>query len=82
MKGQVTMINLMALVITIIVYMALLPVINGFIDTTVVELQSNPTQYTNIQVIMLYLMPFLLLLMIILTGFNYAIPRREGFGGP
>lgn len=81
MKGQVTFINLLAIVVTIIVYMALLPVINNFIDNTVVDLEASPNEYTTIQVALLYLTPFLILLMIILSGLNMAIPRREGFGG-
>jgi len=81
MKGQVTFINLIAIAVTLIVYMAILPVINSFIDTTVSDLLLSPNQYTTVLVAMLYLVPFLLLLMIILSGLNMAIPRREGFGG-
>lgn len=81
MKGQITFINLIAIVVTIIVYAALLPVINTFIDTTVAELLLSPNEYTTVLISMLYLVPFLLLLMIVLSGLNMAIPRREGFGG-
>ncbi|MDD3906479.1 MAG: hypothetical protein PHS46_08185 [Candidatus Omnitrophica bacterium] len=81
MKGQVTFINLMALLVTIFVYFTLMPVLNAFIDPLVTDLEANPTQFTTAEVLVIEMLPFLILFMIVLSGFNMAIPRREGYGG-
>lgn len=80
MKGQITIVNLIAVLLTIFVYFAMLPILNTFIDNTVVSLQNNPNEYTDMQITLMYMLPFVMLLMIILSGLNMAIPRREGFG--
>ena len=80
MKGQVTIINMLMLVMTFIAYFALLPVLMQFIADTTVQLQIEPTSMTPAIIMLLNLIPFLIPCMIIITGFIYAIPRREGFG--
>jgi hypothetical protein len=81
MRGQVTFINLIAIMVTIFVYFVMLPVLNSFIDPVVVDLEASPDAYTTAMVAIIRLLPFLILLMIVLSGFNMAIPRREGYGG-
>jgi len=81
MKGQVTFINLLAIVVTLFVYFALLPVLTDFIDVTAAELLLSPNAYTSLIITMMYLTPFAIILSIILSALNMAIPRREGFGG-
>lgn len=80
MKGQITPINFMILLATVIIYMALLPVLNIFIDSTVATLDETPNEFTPMTILMLYAIPFVMLLAIVLTIFQYAIPRREGEG--
>ncbi len=78
LKGQITLVNFLAIFVTFILYMVLVPVLNPMIDTLVVSLESDPNDITPAIVMLLRIMPFVLLLGIVLTTFNYAIPRREG----
>jgi len=78
-KGQVTITNLIALVITFLLYFILaVPLLTPLIDDVVTELEANPNEFTAVTVMLLYIVPFLILLMILITGLNYAIPQREG----
>ena len=81
MKGQLTMINLMVIFIILVVYiMGLMPVLQDVISEAVANNNALVPQPENIGLIntLLELIPFLILAMIVLTGFMYATPRREG----
>ena len=77
-KGQITLTNFLAIFVTFILYMVLVPVLNPMIDTLVIKLQTSPNDMTDAIIMLVRIFPFTLLLGIILTTFNYAIPRREG----
>lgn len=77
-KGQISFVNLIMILITCILYFMLLPLLNDISDMTVTDLEASPNEYTSLEVALIYLLPFLVLLMIVITGFNYAIPRVEG----
>jgi len=79
MKGQVTFVNLIAVVITLIVYFMFIPILQPMIDSTAVYLNSDPNSTTPILIVMLDFLPFILLLSIVLTAINYAVPKREGY---
>ncbi len=78
MKGQTTIVNLLMLLMTFIAYFAMLPMLMQIISDTVIQLQANPTTMTSAIIMLLNLIPFLIPCMIIITGFIYAIPNREG----
>jgi len=77
--GQITVLNLIMVLITLFLYFAFVPVIEPMIQDTITYLETNSSNpYTPIISVMLYMVPFMLLLVIVVTAFNYAIPRREG----
>lgn len=72
MKGQFTIVSLMVVFVTLIVYMiAVYPVLNTFITDFVAESTDE-----NVNMV-LQLIPFLILLIIILSEVFYIIPQRE-----
>jgi hypothetical protein len=78
-KGQVTITNLIALVVTFLIYFIVaVPLLTPLIDDVVADLEASPNEFTSVTVMLLYIVPFLLLLMILITGINYAVPQREG----
>lgn len=88
-KGQVTFVNLMAIVITLIVFFNLLPVLQGFIDKSAFCLNGGvgsgcptppltPNDQTSTIITLMHISPFMVLLGIIITILIYANPRREG----
>jgi len=81
MKGQITFTNLLASVITFLMYfMFALPVLNPIIDDAVAFQTAHPTSFSDAIILFMYAVPFILLLAIIVTVMNYAIPQREGAG--
>lgn len=78
LKGQMTLVTLIALLLTLLVYMTLLPVLNPFIESTVTYLEADPNEMTDMIIMVLRLVPFVMLLAIILSALQYAIPRRSG----
>lgn len=79
-RGQITIVNLIMLIITLFLYFVFVPIIQPFIDDTINYMTYNTTNpYTPYVAIFLNMIPFFLLLMIVMTGFNYAIPRKEGY---
>ena len=79
MKGQITVVNILALFVALILYLALLPTINERIDSAVSDLQTNPNDTTNLVIATLRLIPFFFILAIVLTALNYAIPERVSY---
>lgn len=77
-KGQVSFVNLIMIFITCMLYFMLLPLLTTISDGTVAELEANPNEYTTLIVALIYLVPFFILLALVITAFNYAIPHREG----
>ena len=93
MKGQVTLINLLALAMSLVMLSILMPVlIQPTIDNTVNCLQGGtgippqtcpdpplvPNAQTPVVIVLIQLAPAFLFISLIVTGLIYAIPRREG----
>jgi hypothetical protein len=79
MKGQITVLNLIMVLITLFLYFAFIPVLSPMIEDTANYLTNNSTnQFSLVIIVLLDMVPFLLLVCIVITAFNYAIPRREG----
>ena len=75
-KGQgISVLTLLALVITLIMYMVLLPVINPVIDTTCIFLNTNPNDTTSVTITLLRFVPFLVLAMIVISGFSQVTAK-------
>jgi hypothetical protein len=79
LKGQLTIYNLFALFITLVMYVALLSAINPLINSAVATLQATPNEFTPISVGMLYMITFFLFFQIVATGFRYV--SQPGGGG-
>jgi hypothetical protein len=81
MKGQLTINNLFALFIAFIIYfVVVLPILNPIIAGAVATAQASPNSFTDIEVALFYAIPFLMCLMLVMTGMNYAIPQERRYG--
>jgi hypothetical protein len=79
MKGQVTFVNLLGVFITLIIYfIVVIPVLQPMVDTAVAYYTAHPSSYSDVEIALLYMLPFIILVAIIMTALNYAIPQREG----
>lgn len=79
-KGQMTIVNLLSILITLIVYLTVfVPVLQPLIDDLVVTLQGSPNSFTPVMVIVLHSVPFFLLVSIVITAVQYATARMEGY---
>lgn len=78
MKGQITVVSLIVLFIVIIIFAALLPMLNNTINASAASLDANPNDGTDLTKSVLFLLPFAIAAAIALTAFNYSIPKREG----
>jgi len=82
-KAQVTIINLMVVLMIMITFFVFLPIIIQFTNTQAVPAIASSTSDAPTKDLMLALVqlfPVVVILMIIVSAFNYAIPRREGYG--
>jgi len=80
-KGQVTISNLIALLMAFIIFFVFgAPILYPLIDNLTANLSASPNQYTAIMISILQLSPLVLVLSILLTALHYAIPKREGYG--
>ena len=70
LSGQFTVIGLMVVFVTLIVYVAIYPALNEII-------QTNLSQFDPTTQLIIKLIPFFLLLAIILTVVFYVVPHRE-----
>jgi len=68
-KGQFTIVTLIGVVVTLIVYSVLYPVLNDFLQQ-VIPISSPEEQ------LLLKIIPFMILLMIILSAMYYIAPYR------
>ena len=74
MKGQYTIVALIATLITMVAYAVLYPVLTGFINPLILNITvSDPYTAT-----MLQLVPFFILLSIVLSLVFIVLPVREG----
>lgn len=78
MRGQITIINLIGLFIALVLYFALLPALNAIADQAVADISVTPNQFTSLTITLIYAIPFFILVAIVLTAMNYAIPGRYG----
>ena len=78
--GQVTLINLLIILVIMIVFFVFLPVIinytnNYAIPAVATSTSDQPTK--DLLNALIYLFPVVVVIMIIVSGLSYAIPRRE-----
>lgn len=82
MKGQITIPTLLGYLIVFIIYFTFaIPVMSPLIDGFVTDSLASPDEFTPILVSIAQLTPVLLLLAIVASLINSAIPRREGMPG-
>jgi len=72
MKGQFTIISLMMIFVTLIVFAVLYPTLSQYIELAQAEMENDTTTS-----IMLGLIPFFIVVGIILSIIFYVIPHRE-----
>ncbi len=77
MKGQITLINMIMILVVFIVTIVLLPVLNDVIEATVTVLEADPNEMTSTIVLILRLIPFMLILVVMLGALRFANPRIE-----
>jgi len=82
MKGQITFTNLLAMLITLLMYFLFaLPVLTPVIDEAVAYQELHPSMFSDGVILLMYGIPLILLLGIIMTIISYASPQREGTMG-
>ncbi len=69
-RGQFTLITLMGIVLTIIVFLAIYPVVDAAID-------DHISEYDTTTQLVLQLLPLLIVCMILFSGFYYMMPQRQ-----
>lgn len=69
-RGQFTMITLIGIVLTVIVFLAIYPVVQASIDVHIGEYDAT-TQ------LILGLLPLIIVVMILFSGFYYMMPQRQ-----
>lgn len=79
-KGQLTLVNVFAFFLTIFVWSILAPLISDAIAPAVAYFNANPTSITPAIIVLCNLLPFVVLLAIVLSIINTAIPPREHYG--
>lgn len=79
-KGQITLVNVFGFFITIFVWAILAPLISDAIAPAVVYFNANPTSITPALIALSNLVPFVVLLSIVLSILNTALPPREHYG--
>lgn len=77
MKGQVTLINMLMMIVVFIVAVVLIPPLSEVIDATVTVLEADPNEMTSTIVLILRLIPFMLILVVMLGALRFASPRAE-----
>ncbi len=78
-KGQVTIVNLLVLVVTELFFVLMLPSLQTFLNASIASVEADPNDMTQILVVFMQLVPVVLQLVILLTAFHWATIRREGF---
>lgn len=77
MRGQVTLINMLMVIIVFIVTVVLIPPLSEVIEATVTVLEADPNSMTSTIVLILRLIPFVLILVVILGALRFANPKVE-----
>jgi hypothetical protein len=79
-SGQFTMVNLFAILITLFLYTIIYaPLLGEPIADLVTYLTAHPTTISPALIVLAELVPFVVLLSIVITALNYAIPQREAY---
>jgi len=81
-SAQITFSNLVALVMTLLVFFLFAPILDTFIEDTITDLEVAPNEYTPMISALMRISLFVLLLAILITAINQANPRREGMSPP
>lgn len=79
-KGQITLVNLFGFFLTLFVWTILAPLISDAIAPVTAYYVANPTSITPAIIVLCNLVPFVVLLAIILSILNTALPPREHYG--
>lgn len=79
MKGQLSIYGLLMTFISLWLFLAILypGILAPTINTFVLYLQANPTDFSDFMIILAQLSPVMFLLSILLTVWVYATPRIE-----
>lgn len=81
MKGQMSAINFAALFVVELMFLATLPVLLSFIQSTIVTIQAGtPNEFTPWLIVIIEMLPFAIQFMIILTGIWIAMPHSQQGG--
>lgn len=78
-KGQITLVNLFAFFITLFVWATLAPIMNDATIPVVAYFEANPNPISPAIIVLIQLLSFVVLLAIVLSIINQAIPQREGY---
>lgn len=78
-KGQMTIHNIMAVVMGLIIFFILLPILDDFITTTEAYLLLHPSSMSPLIITVMHLSPLFVLLGILITAITYGSPSREGY---
>jgi hypothetical protein len=77
-KGQLTSINVVSIVFSLLIFFILLPIMDVFIGDCETYLLAHPSDMTDLLITVIHLAPFFVLLAILITAISYASPQREG----
>jgi len=78
-KGQITLVNLFSFVITLFVWATLAPIMNDATIPVVEYFEANPNPISPMIIVLIQLLSFVILLAIVFSIINQAIPQREGY---
>lgn len=78
-KGQITLVNLFAFFLTIFVWSVIAPIMDSATVPVVEYFEANPTPISPFVIVLIQMLSFVVLLSIILSIINQAIPQREGY---
>lgn len=77
-KGQITFPTLLAFVVTLILFFILRPILDTVIVASVAGMDPSAPNYA-LNVALSYITTFIILLALLVSLFNYAVPRQETY---
>ncbi len=78
-KGQMTITNIMAVIMGLVIFFILLPVLEDFIAVQVAYETAHPTSTSDLLITLMNLTPLFVLMGILITAITYGSPQREGY---
>lgn len=79
MKGQITFPTLLAFFVSLILFFLLRPTLDLVIATSIAGMDPAAPNYA-LNVALSYMVTFFVLLALLVSLFNYAVPRQEPYG--